>query len=166
MKAIAHLTIPAVCAFAFLLWSLMLFQANQLVEGLLIGSLILAFVLSWLVVRAVPISGFRLSVASSVGFFLLWSLLWATATEGYIFFCVAEGSTESGIGKSRYIYPGHSGMGYADGLVNYAKIIPAILLYSTVVGFISGIVLCVIRIICTNAKRAEQAVGGNGGQAL
>jgi len=47
-------------------------------------------------------------------FFASWILFWAVAEEALIAWTLAEyGNDDTG---GRYFYPGHSGMGYADGL--------------------------------------------------
>lgn len=158
MKIVPHLILPFAFAVVFLWWSLTIFQAAQLIEMLLIASLVAAFILTTLAIRAIPLSGFLLSIVSSVVLFFLWSLLWATAEEGYIHYCVPLGSAEDGMGKSRYIYPGHSGMGDADGFMHYSKNLLPILGAGLLVGITSGSFAAIGRSIKRRTQTAEQCV--------
>jgi hypothetical protein len=142
-----------------------MFGADQLVEVLLIFSLLIAIIITVLVTRLTRISGFALSFISSIVFFVLWSFLWASAEEGYIYFCVPEGSAEDGIGKSRYIYPDHSGMGWADGFKNYAKNIFPILAVSTVIGILSGSIVEVVRRYRTIQKARKVGLAEQNGES-
>jgi hypothetical protein len=79
------------------------------------------------------------------------------------FFATARfgcGTNENGIGKSRYIYPGNSGMGNADGFPYYLKNLPGIAFYETILGLVSGAFGLLFRVGTRNPSRTESAQGG------
>ena len=155
MRLITYLSIPVAGSIVFLWWSLLLFQANRTVELFLASSLVAAVILAIMFIRSSKASGFLFSVVVAIGFCVLWSLLWAGAVEGYIHYFVADGTNENGVGKSRYIYPGHSGMGNADGFLYYLKNLPGILFYGTILGLGSGFLGLLFRILTRNPNNAE-----------
>lgn len=152
MRVAVHLSFPIVCAVAYLWFSLGIFEADRGMEWLLWGSLVLAIAVAGFLVHKVRLEGLFLTVFATAVFFLTWSLLWASAEEFYIHQFTME---EQGTDGWRYLYPGHSGMGYADGFVRYHQNVVPILLASLVIGTSWGTVLAIVRKLKALAQGEE-----------
>ena len=128
-KIIPYLILPTILGIAFLSLALTISQASTTMNLLLIISLVLSVFISSCLVRWLPLRPYALSVVSCFILYLVWSLLWASAEESYIFLTQSQHGPEG-----RYIYPGHSGMGYAGGFLQYFENLPLILILSTITG--------------------------------
>lgn len=111
-------------------------------ELMLWGSLILALPAAGFVVHRIRLRGLLSTILSTVMFFLLWSLLWAGAEELYIHLFTMS---EKGADGWRYIYPGDSGMGYADGFVHYHRNVVPVLMAGALIGAVWGGLLEIFR---------------------
>ena len=120
MKTFIQLAILIAASSAFMALHEMLCQTWQPMFWLIILSLLIALVPSFLLFRAANRSGISnwkrllMGTLAVPAFIIVWNVCWAISEQGLIHYYVATyGYDDTG---GRYFYPGPSGMGYADGL--------------------------------------------------
>ncbi len=131
-------------AIAFLYLTLTLFCPDTLMSNLIILSMLMAMLASWFaysqlrtrfdqcfLLRVVNI------VISSLVLFLVFQALLACFEEFYIHFFTVPSSDMPGM--ERYIYPGNSGMGFADGFRLLPKNIFEMSIFGGSVGLLWGL---------------------------
>jgi 4-hydroxybenzoate polyprenyltransferase len=135
MKTALRLSFPMLVAIAFLTFTLQLFSPTPLMSCFIILSMVIAllaacYAYSKLRLRFDKRFSLRVSnvVIFSIVMFLVFIALLACFEEFYIHFFTVPSSDMPGM--QRYIYPGNSGMGFADGF----RLLPKNMLEMTILG--------------------------------
>lgn len=140
MKALPLLILPTILGAAFLWLQIYTSEASSMMNALLTGSLVLSVPLTAWLMRFLPQHPLILPFACCFTLYFILSLLQSSSEEGYIQLTQRQYGSEQ-----RYIYPGHSGMGYADGLIHYTRCLPSVLIASTIVGLLNIAVIQAVR---------------------
>ncbi|MEM7396013.1 MAG: hypothetical protein AAF492_27075 [Verrucomicrobiota bacterium] len=136
-KALLRVVGPTIVGAVFVWMIIDMGRPKPAMSGLICSALLIAVIVAAPVVEYFS-SQFALrdvsaTILTSIILLGLFTVLWAAFEELYIYL-FTKGWHEDGIGRSRYIYPDMSGMGYADGFRGLAGNLIKMMIFGAFVG--------------------------------